>query len=842
MAVAMAAATLVPAGPASAASEAASGDVFTFVGGGFGHSVGLSQFGAYGMALEGYEYDAILRHYYTGTTIEPAADEILDEPVWVNLSLERSSMTWTVVQAGSAPASGASLTLGGATLDFSAGDSFTITAIGSNSCRITSGVGTAAGPCNFDIAWDGWAASPTTALEQADCTQPDWNSTSGTTWRPCRYARGTMHIRPDNDSATFAASVSMDIEHYMLGISESPYWWGDTGGQEALMAQAVAARSYALNRVVRRGDSADRPWCWCHLYDTTVDQHYVGWGHGREPWIDAVSDTAGEIVTHPTATMNGELIPVEAFYSSSTFGRTEASEDGFGAYIPYLRSVDDHWSQMEAVGNHSARWTRQFTGDQLATKLPGVSTVSSVEITRCSDTGAALEITFSGGGDRRAFKTRDLRGLLGIKSMQVFNAGSPLPTTPPCDDPAGVPPSANAGPVSLVSLTIDDDDVMDSRGNGNGIAQCGETIEVGTTITNEGTAGLVGLNAILTTTDEHSTVVWNGSSTFQDLTAGASRANTDDWDIGLSADTPDGHVATFSVAVSAANAGPWTLEFAIPVTCDMSTDQPTAMTVIGDLDHDGADATTAAIAVAIEQHGTRPRLLIKDGATGEQISIATLASEGFTVIDLETIHVDTRPSVAVVLLDETSGRARLVVVDAATGEKHVTAGLSRRYHPVDLEPAGFVGGGPATDVAILSVREDGRVRVFVRDGGDGSRVSTIGAGKAVEAFDLEIVPQLRGRRRIRVGGPAAPTEREGGGRRPRRRQPRSVGQDLLPGRIRRDGPRGGARHRRHPSSRVGCGRSPAECLASDRARRELGRSHQQRSPKRYRPGRYRPHP
>ena len=66
MAVAMAAATLVPAGPASAASEAASGDVFTFVGGGFGHSVGLSQFGAYGMALEGYEYDAILRHYYTG--------------------------------------------------------------------------------------------------------------------------------------------------------------------------------------------------------------------------------------------------------------------------------------------------------------------------------------------------------------------------------------------------------------------------------------------------------------------------------------------------------------------------------------------------------------------------------------------------------------------------------------------------------------------------------------------------------------------------------------------------------------------------------------------------------
>ncbi|MFQ5948963.1 MAG: hypothetical protein ACE5KX_08895, partial [Acidimicrobiia bacterium] len=44
-------------------------DVFTFEGGGFGHSVGMSQFGAYGMAREGHSWQQILTHYFRGSSV-----------------------------------------------------------------------------------------------------------------------------------------------------------------------------------------------------------------------------------------------------------------------------------------------------------------------------------------------------------------------------------------------------------------------------------------------------------------------------------------------------------------------------------------------------------------------------------------------------------------------------------------------------------------------------------------------------------------------------------------------------------------------------------------------------
>ena len=47
-----------------------SGDTYTVRGSGWGHNVGMSQYGAYGMAKKGYTYDQIIKFYYTGVTIE----------------------------------------------------------------------------------------------------------------------------------------------------------------------------------------------------------------------------------------------------------------------------------------------------------------------------------------------------------------------------------------------------------------------------------------------------------------------------------------------------------------------------------------------------------------------------------------------------------------------------------------------------------------------------------------------------------------------------------------------------------------------------------------------------
>ncbi|MEE8497303.1 MAG: peptidoglycan-binding protein, partial [Acidimicrobiia bacterium] len=236
---------------------------------------------------------------------------------------------------------------------------------------------------------------------------------------------GTLHIRPDNNTNTLNSSIEIDIEDYIVGISEMPYRWADIGGVAALQAQAVAARSYAYARARIRPDPAARPWCWCQLYDTNYDQNYVGYGHGNQAWIDIVRSTEHQVLTHPAVTVGGQLVPLSTFYSSSTFGKTENSENSFLNPVAYLKSVDDHWSQLPSVGNPHATWSKSFTGSQLASLLPGMNSVTGASVTSCSSTGAALEITFYGSGGPRAFRTRDLRGRLNLRSQQIVTLTTP---------------------------------------------------------------------------------------------------------------------------------------------------------------------------------------------------------------------------------------------------------------------------------------------------------------------------------------------------------------------------------------------------------------------------------
>ena len=407
-------ASLVPIYAASAADTS-----ITLSGGGYGHSVGLSQFGAYGMARDGFGWAEIMSHYYTGATPGAVDPAMAARPLWVNLQTEQASVSFTIRATGETPTVPVVFSSTAGTLSAVAGDTVTITRSG-DTCSVSSSAGSFTGPCSIDAEWDGWSGAPTTALVIAGCTLTNWNLATGSRQQPCTYARGRLHLRPDNNTATMAVSIEIAMEDYVLGISEMPYFWGDTGGQAALEAQAVAARSYAYARSLSRGTPESRPWCWCHVYDTPVDQNYVGWGHGTQSWIDAVRATTDQVMFHPAATRNGAPAPIETFYSSSTFGWTENSENAFTATVAYLKAVDDHWSGMAVVHNGNFRWTRSFTPGQLAAVLPGMNTITGAAITRCSASGAALEITFSGSGGPRTFHTRQLRGLLGLRSQQVY--------------------------------------------------------------------------------------------------------------------------------------------------------------------------------------------------------------------------------------------------------------------------------------------------------------------------------------------------------------------------------------------------------------------------------------
>jgi SpoIID/LytB domain protein len=712
-------AVVVPAAPAGAETT------FTFLGGGYGHSVGMSQYGAFGMALEGYTWQEILSHYFTGASPAPADPALLAAPLWVGITQELTRLELKVVPTGINAPAPVTFTQGQAALVAGGGETIVVEYLGTGRCRVTAPSGTLEGPCAIDAAWDGSAEQPTAALEVVGCTLPDWNAPGGTVYRPCRYARGLLHIRPDNNVG-FDVSLEIGVDAYVLGISESPYVWGTRGAQAALEAQAVAARSYALHRALDRGDPASRTWCWCHVYDTPTDQFYVGWGHATQSWVDAVAATAGQVMVHPSETRNGAQIPIETFYSSSTFGWTEDSENGFTAFVPYLRAVDDHWSRLATTGNPNARWSRAFTAGDLAARLPGLSTVTGATITRCSATGAALEITFTGQGGPRAFTTRELRGLLGLRSMQVYNVGAPPPETPPCSGPA-LDPVEVGGPVALAGLALDDDAEGDSLGDGDGIAECGETVEAFTTLHNEGLA-LADVAASLTTSDPYVTVRWNTSSPYPDLAAGATADNLDDWDLAIAAKTPAEHTARLTLQVSASNGGPWDLEVALPIACL----QPIVGTPVppGDVNGDGlADA-----AVAFARNGEAPVLKIYSGADGALLASARLGAPGYTPVAAVAIaNFAGSPANEIAVLLTAPGRvARVVVIDGAGG-RLTGFGLGRGEASLDLAVLPGAGGGTPT-LAILVRDARGITQAIRRDAATGA-----GRGRVTFASDLDPV-------------------------------------------------------------------------------------------------------
>jgi len=416
---------------------AADDDSITFFGGGFGHGVGMGQYGAYGMSKAGATADEIIRHYYTG--VAPGAlgvDVTGPDRLWVNI-LQETTGVEIRNETTTAPGFTVTFSANGSTLDLAPGESAIVNHDGAG-CIVVAPAGDplVSPDCTIDGSWDGEEESPTARIalpsltkfgstESQTCTHTNWNQT-GSPQLTCRYARGTLHIRPDNNTASFNLVMEMDIDDYILGISEMPYFWGNTGGQAALEAQAIAARSYAVRRALDRGDPANRPWCWCGLFDTTVDQNYVGWGHGQDPWIAATDTTAAVVYWHEGDDQGGAHVPIQAFYSSSTFGATEPNEIGFGGTpVPYLRSVPDPHSATAL--NPYATWTKTISLSSIAAAL-GIGPITTAAITEFSPSGAASKVTFFGPEGPSTWNTRSLRTPLGLRSPQITGLGVPATT------------------------------------------------------------------------------------------------------------------------------------------------------------------------------------------------------------------------------------------------------------------------------------------------------------------------------------------------------------------------------------------------------------------------------
>jgi SpoIID/LytB domain protein len=255
-----------------------------FCGHGWGHGVGLGQWGAKGMALAGLSYRFIDQHFYSGAT-------------WATLGTANTpihvAVLWGTATYRVVPSGPAQLIVGSTVRNLAPGQSVSMVAAGGVQKVVpTSGATRLAvyGPSGLYHSYRG-----------AIVGQP-----SG----------GLLYI----------INV-LPIEDYLRGLGEVPSSWP----LEAIKAQIVAARCYALTHM---GSTA--------LYDvddTTQYQVYRGVDSESGSQNAAVDQTAGQVLMY-----GGRVI--EAFFSASDGGHTANVSDVFGgslATYPYLKGVLDPW-------------------------------------------------------------------------------------------------------------------------------------------------------------------------------------------------------------------------------------------------------------------------------------------------------------------------------------------------------------------------------------------------------------------------------------------------------------------------------------------------------------------
>jgi stage II sporulation protein D len=180
---------------------------------------------------------------------------------------------------------------------------------------------------------------------------------------PVRYNnrpyRGRIEVFT-NTRGTLTIVNVLGLEDYVRGVVANELSPGSYPALDALKAQAIAARTYALRN---RGQFAAQGF---DLLPTTRSQVYRGLTSENPLSTRAVDETRGLV-----ATFNGE--PINALYTSTCGGRTEDSENIFNQAVPYLRGRECALETQQALAPFTLQTTRE---------LPDVREEQHVSLTR----------------------------------------------------------------------------------------------------------------------------------------------------------------------------------------------------------------------------------------------------------------------------------------------------------------------------------------------------------------------------------------------------------------------------------------------------------------------------
>jgi stage II sporulation protein D len=380
---------LACAGGATAASR------FYITGGGDGHGIGMSQYGAYGYALHGEDYKFILAHYYQGTELG---------------STDPDQVVRVLLATGSASFTGAT---GAGRTHLDPSTTYDVTAVGSSSLELATAAGKPLG--SFP--------APLTVSGSSPLGVPGIGT-----------YRGALQFRPDGHGGVETVDA-VGLDDYVRGVvaAEMPAGWSAA----ALEAQAVAARTYAITTTVGAAGY--------DLYSDTRSQMYGGVGAETSSTDAAVADTSGQIVTY-----DGR--PAVTYFFASSGGHTENIENVWPGATPepWLRGVSDPYDGAGGDPYHS--WGSQMSVAAAAARLGRVVKGGLIGIT-VTEHGASpriLQADVVGTRGSVSVSGSDLESIFGLAT--TYAAFTTISTVPSAGGLTGtVYPGPRHGSVAVQS-------------------------------------------------------------------------------------------------------------------------------------------------------------------------------------------------------------------------------------------------------------------------------------------------------------------------------------------------------------------------------------------------------
>lgn len=333
---------------------------FSFSGRGYGHGVGMTQYGAEGMAEKGYTDNYILKYYYTGVGITNKDTSNTN----INVALKQNVANTNILCNNEYYISDSKTHL----------KLFTIPADSFINVKYQDG--------SYFIS-----NSTTSEIQNTTASAIELSTTgSGVIMVKNKSYSGTINLSRSNTTTNNLDVVNnLNIEQYLRGVIPVEMYAG--WKPEALKAQILASRTYAMKQIslhkTRKFD----------VYDTVLSQVYMGESANDYRVDKLIADTQGEVITY-----KGKLI--DALFSASAGGYTVDASFVWGTAVPYLKGKPDPYDKSVYATNWWTYTIKRTVLQKLFTKVGNiykiqVSSKKFLRPTFIKITGSKTTITIS---------------------------------------------------------------------------------------------------------------------------------------------------------------------------------------------------------------------------------------------------------------------------------------------------------------------------------------------------------------------------------------------------------------------------------------------------------------